>query len=197
MKLLSRKKVSADVGAAPVIVKPGGKNRPTPKRTEARSSRPVTPYLSGAGSSRKENAKIDRERRRGKLDEQRAAMKGTGDLAKMPARDARPEAGFVRELVDNRRNLVTLVLAAYALLFLNFLVKGNYLILTLMITIVFVAITDGFVLAFQVKRAVRREFPDSREKVRLYAVQRAVMPRRMRLPRPGVGTPGTSRRGRR
>ena len=199
---LARKKTEPEPELT-VIVKPGGKNRPTPKRTDARSSRPVTPYMNTTAGTRKENAKSDKERRRGALDAQRAAMKGNGDISKMPVRDARVEAAFVRELVDNRRNLVTLVLAAYALLFLNFIIKGNGLILSLILTVMFIAIVDAFVLAFTAKRSVGKAFPGSTAKVRIYAVQRAIMPRRMRLPRPGVGIPRdmprleTTRSGRR
>lgn len=187
-----RKKATAPDTTPAVEVRPGAKNKPTPKRSQAVAARPVTPYLEGTGRSggtRREVAKSDRDRRRGTLDAQRAAMKGQGDLSRMPTRDARPEAAFVRNYVDNRRNLVTLILLAYALLFLNFIIHGQFVIITLMLAIVFLAIVDAFVLGFTVKRMVRKEFPGTKEKVSLYAVQRATMPKRFRLPRVGVGIP--------
>ena len=188
-----RPRKKASVPAGPVVEeRTGAKNKPTPKRNEAVAARPVTPYLKGSGTrgsggSRRAAAKSDRDRRRGSLDAQRAAMKGQGDLSRLPARDARPEAAFVRNYVDNRRNLVTLILFAYALLFLNFIFHSQYVIITLMLAIVFLAIVDAFVLGFTVKRMVRKEFPGTKEKVSLYAVQRATMPRRFRLPRQGIG----------
>ncbi|HMA47058.1 MAG TPA: DUF3043 domain-containing protein, partial [Frankiaceae bacterium] len=45
---------------------------------------------------------------------------------------------------------------------------------------------DSVVLAVQVTRRVRERYPDSHVRVRAYAVQRALMPRRWRLPRPRV-----------
>lgn len=183
---------SAEAVEAAVEERAGAKNKATPKRSEALKARPVTPYLQGSGrsgGSRREVARGDKDRRRRSLDAQRLAMKGAGDLSKLPPRDARPEAAFARSYVDRRRNLVTLILLAYVLLFINFLVKGKFVVLTLLLAIVFLAIVDAFVLGFTVKRMVRKEFPGTKEKVSLYAVQRATLPRRFRLPRPGVGVP--------
>ena len=197
LKLPSRKKATVPDDRPVIEARPGAKNKATPKRSQAVAARPVTPYLEGSGRSggtRREVAKNQKDRRRGNLDAQRAAMKGQGDLAKLPARDARPEAAFVRAYVDKRRNLVTLILLAYALLFVNFLFHGRqYIVLTLMLAVVFLAIVDAFVLGFTVKRMVRKEFPGTKEKVSLYAVQRATMPRRFRLPRQGVGIPANRR----
>lgn len=191
LRLPSRKKANAAAARPTVEERPGAKNKATPKRSDAVAARPVTPYLEGSGSSggsRREVAKSDRNRRRGSLDAQRSAMKGKGDLARLPPRDARPEAGFVRDYVDNRRNLVTLILLAYVLLFLNIIVKGEYIIITLLLAIVFLAVVDAFVLGITVKTKVKKAFPGTTAKrLGIYAVQRATLPKRFRLPRQGVG----------
>ncbi|WP_242419851.1 DUF3043 domain-containing protein, partial [Frankia sp. CpI1-P] len=47
-------------------------------------------------------------------------------------------------------------------------------------------VVDSIVLSWQVSRKVAERYPDSRVRVRAYAAQRALLPRRWRLPRPRV-----------
>ncbi len=196
MALLSRKKPRAAPAEPVVLTKAGGKGRPTPTRSAARASRPVEPYLTlgkggkGGGKGRG-GAKAGRRR---EADSTRAALKGEGS-GPLPRRDAAPERGLTRQVVDGRRNLMTLVFVVYLLFFASSLVPGRVsaALFSLMLVLLLVVLADAFLLVRLVRRTVRAAYPDSTLSTGLYAVQRALLPRRFRLPRPGVGVPGPSR----
>ena len=190
MSLLPLKKRSApepvEVPEDERIDKPAGKNRPTPKRNEARAARGQvtrTPV-----STTKDSRANTRDERRIQAAEQRQAML-TGDIAKMPAYHRAPERVYARELVDNRRNIGPLFLPVAVLcLFLSqvrvpAIQLAGALALYLMMTIL---IIDSFLLGRYVNKRVAEKFPKSRVPVRMYSFQRSIMPKRWRMPR-GVG----------
>ena len=198
MALLSRKPAPQPDPEPVVLVKPGGKGKATPKRSEAIKARPVTPYMKPVvtGGTRKERAAAAREARKSSVGTQRAAMQGRGDVALLPARDRPVERGIARGVVDGRRNLTTFVFVVYVLFFAFGFTQGALAsaLFSLMIVFVLVVIGDGFLLARLVVRAVQEAHPGSTQKVRFYAFQRSLLPRRFRLPKPGVGVPATTSR---
>ncbi len=168
-----------------------GKGRPTPKRRDARGGRtgPVPP----PPTSRREASK----RLRAKQAEARAS--GTDSPRRQPTerqqkRDAGPVRALVRDVVDGRRNVATLVLPvvlAYLVAQLsrneavaNFAVRLYTLVLLLVIA-------DVIVATLVLRRSIKAEFPEetsTRGHV-LYGLLRSTTLRRFRLPRPRV-TPG-------
>lgn len=171
-------------GTAP----PHAKGRPTPTRAQARQARRSA---SRAPSDPKKGAGSRKEERRERLARERAAMR-SGDLRALPERERVPERVFVRDLVDARRSLVTLMLPLVVLyfigLFVPFLAVRVAAYYVLLIGFLLVA-GDTIVLTRYVRRRVEERFPGSRVPVRYYAWQRAAVLRRFRLPRPRV-TPG-------
>jgi hypothetical protein len=191
MSLLPLKKRSAP---APVdepvdepVDKPGGKNRPTPKRSEARAARgQVTRTPASPASTARDARTSTRQERRLQSAEQRQAML-TGDVAKMPAYHRAPERVYARELVDKRRNIGPLFLPVAVLcLFLSqvrvpAIQLAGAVALYIMMTIL---IVDAFLLGRYVNKRVAEKFPNSRVPVRMYSFQRSIMPKRWRMPRP-------------
>jgi len=194
MALLSRKKPAPEPEPAVVLTKgPGGKGRATPKRSAAIKARPVTPYMQPVvtGGTRKERSAALKQARRGAAGTQRAALKGQADASQLPARDRSPERGIARQVVDGRRNLTTFVFAVYVLFFLTGIARGalKQAIFSLMLVALLIVVGDGFLLRREVRRRVRAAHPDSTQKVGFYSFQRSLLPRRFRLPKPGVGVP--------
>jgi len=182
---LARRRTAAEPEPATVVPpKAGGKNRPTPKRSEAIAARPVTPYMKGTPKNRKEAAAAKRAARRSQAAEQRAAMRGEGDTARLPLRDRGPEKALARDVVDGRRNATALLFPSYLL----FVFAQVSPVVFLLVLALFVGIAlDAVVLVRKAQRAVDTAYPGSGVRVRFYAFQRSILPRRWRLPRPGVG----------
>ncbi len=189
-KLRRGKNTAPTAEAVEAATKPGGKNRPTPKRSEAIASRAGTPYLKGATAKTKRGrVKADRDSRRAQAVDRRAAME-RGDLP----RDRGPERALARDLVDSRRTILTLLVWVAGASFVLTLVKIPALsILGASGALAFfvVAIGEGFLLGRRVQKRVLADIPGATRPVRLYAIQRAVAPRKMRVPKPRVtvGTP--------
>jgi hypothetical protein len=166
-----------------VLEKPGGKNRPTPKRKEAQANRRKQSVLAG---DPKELRQRQRQERRAKTQQYRAAMM-SGDVDRLPPRERQPERVLVRDLVDNRRNFGPVFLAIFALYFVGGLIPVyaiTALVFLLMLVGMLVFIADSFLVARTARQAVEAKYPNSNVAVRMYAVQRALMPGRWRMPRP-------------
>ncbi|WP_431044828.1 DUF3043 domain-containing protein [Streptomyces sp. P1-3] len=162
------------------------KGRPTPKRSEAQSQRRS---LAKTPSNRKDAARRQREARRADLARQREALAG-GDERYLPLRDKGPVRRFARDFVDSRFVVAEFFLPlAVIILVLSMVQAGamqSYVLLLWMLVILLIVI-NSFVLAFQLKRALRKRFPDENLRGAVpYALMRTLQMRRLRLPKPQV-----------
>jgi hypothetical protein len=163
---------------------PAGKGRPTPKRSEARKRRRATTPV-----SRKEAAKLRRERLREQRFAQRQALR-SGDERNLPARDAGPARRLARDYVDSR---FTFGQVFFGMVFValgvtlapNRVVAGiaNLLLLILFGVVVWNSVVVG--------RHARQEVEDrygeqATAGITSYTAMRAMQPRRMRRPPPRV-----------
>jgi len=179
------------------------KGRPTPKRSEAARRRgPVAPApmttaearrrrktLAGPKLSREER-KVDKAERRERMAARRERMMA-GEEAYLLPRDQGPVRGYVRDIVDARRNMLGLFMpAALLLIFVMLAIPQVQLFISpAMLLLVAVMVIDGIWLARKVGNLVDLKFPgntESRWKLGLYAAGRASQLRRMRAPRPQV-----------
>ncbi len=221
MDLLGRKKAkeqtehtdaleagASDVPEEPAQTPAGGttppKGRPTPKRSEAARRRgPVPPAPMTAAEARRrrkemrtkmsrEERKADRIARRAEMTERRERMMA-GEEAYLLPRDRGPIRGFVRDVVDSRRNVLGLFMpAALGLIFVMLAVPSvqvQAFLSPAMLVLVLIMVIDGFIVGRKVNRLVDEKFPDNTEsgwRLGFYAASRASQIRRMRAPRPRV-----------
>jgi hypothetical protein len=169
-----------------------GKGRPTPKRSQARAARPKgsSSLSSGGRTGARGGARggSGRDARRRSTSQYRASMQST-DVSKLPAREQVPERVLARDFVDTRRNIGPLFLVAAGVYFLGVVVpsSGVRLITTVVMLAGMIAVVgDSLLLSVLVTRRVEQAYPGSRVRVRAYAAQRALLPRRWRLPKPRV-----------
>ncbi|MBF6485618.1 DUF3043 domain-containing protein [Nocardia otitidiscaviarum] len=183
-----------------------GKGRPTPKRRDAEGRRrgPVAPAPMTAKEARarrkanrgnKEQRKVAAAQRRAENADRRARMLAGEEQFLLP-RDRGPVKGYVRDVVDARRNLLGLFMPlALVLILTMFLspVLQAYVTLAMLVMMVFM-IAEGFVLGRIVNKRVRERFPDAEDSsfsLGWYAFVRASQLRKMRAPKPRV-QPGAS-----
>ena len=189
---LLRKKTSAPAEPEkPVIVKPGGKGRATPSRKEAEAARRNRPAArSGDAKQARQQA---RDERRQKSQAYREAML-SGDVSRLPPRERAPERVLARDIVDRRRNLGPVFLLLLILNFASSLASVQIRILfTYLLMLGLLAfVLDSVLLSRRVTNAVRERYPDSRTPVKVYSIQRALLPGRFRMPRPRVEVAGWS-----
>jgi hypothetical protein len=166
-----------------------GKGRPTPKRSEARAARAKSATAPQTSTDRKQA----REDRRRQSREYRAAM-ASGDVSRLPPRERAPERVLARDFVDSRINVGPFFLLVAAVYFVGSVFPGTYVRLAaiyLMLLGILAVVVDSLVLARQVTRRVAEKYPDSKVRVRAYAAQRALLPRRWRMPKPRVDRHGS------
>lgn len=97
MKL--RRTTTVEPPAPPVAAKPGGKGRPTPKRSQAQKRRAI----SAAPTDRKQAARRLREEAKAARQAQAAAL-ASGDERNYGPLHAGKERALVRDIVDSRRS---------------------------------------------------------------------------------------------
>jgi hypothetical protein len=187
MALLRKKTPPAAEPEKPVIVKPGGKGRATPTRKEAQAARRDRPATRGTSSSDPKQArKLAREERRQKSQSYREAML-SGDVSRLPPRERVPERVLARETVDKRRNFGPVFLLLLLLNFASSLIPSVALRIVftyvLFLGLIFFVI-DSVLLTRKVQSVVQARHPNSRVPVRMYSIQRAILPGRFRMPRP-------------
>jgi hypothetical protein len=171
------------------VTAPGvaGKGRPTPKRSEAQRSRrggPVPP----PPRTRKEAAQRARE-------EAKASRTKVRDGRTLLPRDAGPVRALVRDVVDARRSIGTLMLPlAFVLLLAQ--ASGNRRVFDIAILVWLVGIlalaTDLVLTARAVRRRLREQFPQE-TKTRghvAYGLLRTTVFRRWRIPAPTTSPGG-------
>ena len=180
------------------------KGRPTPKRRDAQGKRrgPVAPAPLTAKEARarrkatrgdKQDRKKASSERRAAAQDRRARMLAGEDKYLLP-RDQGPVRGYVRDIVDGRRNLVGLFMPMALLLILSmFVAPAMQTIVTLAMLVMMVfMMAEGVMLGRIVNNRVRERFPESADtgyKLGWYAFVRASQIRKMRAPKPKV-SPG-------
>ncbi|KAB2367622.1 DUF3043 domain-containing protein [Actinomadura montaniterrae] len=169
-----------------VTPKPGGKGRPTPKRSEAEKRRrqPIT-----APSTRKEAYKKVRERQADERQRARAGM-ARGDEKYLLKRDKGPVRRLARNYVDARRTVGSyLMYAMFAIVLLSLLPipAAKLLVLFAPPLLLVVVFGEGLMLSRGVKKLAAERHPDEDTKgVGMYAAMRAMQIRRLRMPGPQV-----------
>jgi hypothetical protein len=170
----------------PRVDKPGGKNRPTPRRSqqEARKRRPLVP------ADRKGAARASREAARAERVKARQAML-TGDDRHLPPRDKGPVRRFVRDIVDARHNAGEyFLIVAMVVVFLTFLVDPVVQLAAtgLLWLTVIACVVDGFLLSRSLRKRIVATFGRQALEPGIirYGVMRAFQIRRTRLPKPMV-----------
>ncbi|QLY33511.1 DUF3043 domain-containing protein [Nocardia huaxiensis] len=195
-------------GAATVAERPSstGKGKPTPKRRDAEARRrgPVAPAPTTAKEARarrkalrgsKEDRKAASARRKVEMNDRRARMLAGEEQFLLP-RDKGPVKGYVRDIVDARRNLLGLFMPLALVLIVSMILSpALQAIVTLgMLVMMLFMIIEGFVLGRIVNKRVRERFPETTDRpfsLGWYAFVRASQVRRMRAPKPRV-KPGDS-----
>ncbi|KUJ54531.1 hypothetical protein ACZ90_66110 [Streptomyces albus subsp. albus] len=162
------------------------KGRPTPKRSDAQSQRRS---LAQTPTNRKEASRRQREARRADLARQREAL-ANGDERYLPARDKGPIRRFARDFVDSRFVVAEFFLPmAVLILVLSMIQAGamqSYVLLLWMVVILLI-VMNSVIMAFQLKRQLRKRFPDENLRGAVpYALMRSLQMRRLRLPKPQV-----------
>lgn len=163
-----------------------GKGAPTPKRRDAEANRRRTMT---APKTRKEAARQMRERnaRERKMAEQEAAK---GNDKYLPARDRGPAKALTRDLVDSRRTISQyfMFLSIGIVLIATVPVpQVQMLIYYLWILMMAVVVFEGFITGRRAKRLVQERLPDeSTRGIAMYAAMRALMIRRLRMPKTRV-----------
>lgn len=174
-----------------------GKGRPTPTRAEARAARAAGAIKAKAVASRRARSAAARAARRATVEANRAAMRST-DPAKLPAAERAPEKVLARDVVDSQRRAGPLLMLALTLYivggFVRILAVQEVLILLVLLAF-FAMVVDSVVLTRQLRAQVRQAYPGSTVPVTFYAIRRALLPRRWRLPVPRVEAGRRSARG--
>lgn len=178
----------------PEVTKPGGKGRPTPKRSEAqkRNRQPIT-----APKDRKEAYRAVRGRQARDRAKAREGM-ARGDDKYMVKRDRGPVRRLARDYVDSRRTIASyfmFVMLAVVMISLLPYVWARLLGFFAIPVMLGVVIIEGFVISRKVSRMASEQFPDEdRSGAGFYAAMRSMQMRRLRMPAPQVkpGRPGTA-----
>jgi hypothetical protein len=136
--------------------KPGGKGRPTPKRSEAERTR----KKASVPRDRKEAMREARKKARAERETMRRALVA-GDEKALPPRDRGPVRRLVRDIVDSRRNVAELFLPmAFAVLILGTLSRTVQVLTYLLWLVMLVLVTaDTMVLRRRIRKLVGERHP--------------------------------------
>lgn len=195
MIVFRRRNQSAGSADAPTTTEPErpagkaytpGKGQPTPKRREAEANRrrAVT-----APKSRKEAARQMRERnaRERKMAEAEARK---GNDRYLPARDRGPAKALTRDVVDSRRTFSQYFMFFSIGIVLIAMVpdpRVQTLVYYFWVLMMVGVVLEGFLNGRRAKRLVVERLPgESTRGVAMYAAMRALMIRRLRMPKPRV-----------
>jgi hypothetical protein len=176
-----------------------GKGRPTPKRRDAEQRRrgPVAPpprttreAMRRARGNKEERKELAAKRREIRAKQRERMMEG--DEKYLMPRDRGPVKGYIRDLVDARRNLLGLFMPLAVLIFVALLVPDPRVqsFTTLMCLLMLIAmIFEGILSGRRLTKLVRAKYPN--EPIRglsigWYAFIRASQIRKLRVPKPRV-----------
>ena len=174
------------------VASPQGKGRPTPTRKEAEAARKAA--VTGVPSDPKAARKAARDADKQARYEARLALQ-SGDVRRLPARDAGPVKAWVRDAVDGRRSAGELFIpVAVAVLVLGFVrIQWVQVVLIWAWAVMLVGVVlDSLWLIWRLRRELPEQFPDpaARKGAISYAVLRSLQLRRLRLPPPKVRANG-------
>jgi hypothetical protein len=169
------------------------KGRPTPTRKEAEAARKAA--LTGVPSDPKEAKKAARDAQRQARYDQQNALR-SGDISKLPPRDAGAVRARVRDFVDSRISAGELFIPIAVVVLLLSLIRStavaNLVLALWSITLLAVAADTAF-LIWRLRRTLAAEFPDQdRSGAVTYGVMRSLQLRSLRLPKPRVRWNGQS-----
>jgi hypothetical protein len=113
-----------------------------------------------------------------------------GEERYLPPRDRGPVRGFLRDVVDARRNAGELLLPGLFLVLVLSLLpwyEARLLSSWLWLVLIVGVVVDSFVVVLKAKRRLRNRFPDAPMRgVSAYVLLRSMQLRRFRLPPPRV-----------
>ncbi|OLF08689.1 hypothetical protein BLA60_21975 [Actinophytocola xinjiangensis] len=176
-----------------------GKGRPTPRRRDAEQRRrgPVAPpprttreAMKRARGNKEERKQLSAKRREMRLEQRERMM--AGDEKYLMPRDRGPVKGYIRDLVDSKRNLLGLFMPLALVIFVALLFPNPQVqsLTTLFCLLMLVAmIIEGILMGRRITRLVRSRYP--KETVRglsvgWYSFIRASQIRKLRVPKPRV-----------
>ncbi|MGX7826932.1 DUF3043 domain-containing protein [Actinokineospora sp. 24-640] len=174
------------------------KSRATPKRREAERKRgPVAPppkttreAIRRSRGNKEERKALAAKRREQRVQQRERMM--AGDEKYLMPRDRGPVKGYIRDLVDSRRNLLGLFMPLAILVFVALLVPSlavqYYATLACLIMLV-AMIAEAVLNGRRIAKQVRAKFPKETGRgfgIGWYAFVRATQLRRMRVPKPRV-----------
>lgn len=166
----------------------------TPKRRESGSRRSPQP----PPANRREAYKRLREKERAARADRRQAIL-SGDEDSLPPRDRGPERRLVRDIVDSRRTVgpwffataIVVLGLTYAVAGLPLATRATVQAVTNLVWLLlaFATIIDSYLIARRIKRLVTERYPKTQQRMAglsFYGISRAIMVRRMRMPRPAI-----------
>ena len=175
---------SADVleGTSPV-----GKGRPTPKRSEAERERKER--VKGSSDPRQRS----RQQRTQRANERKQRSEGMmrGDERYLLPRDQGPRRRFIRDFIDGRFTASELFLPMAVVILLLGMFGSNQAeaaSMSIWMLMVIFIIVDSMIWTTQLRRLLRKRFPDEPRKRgdMAYAVMRGMLSRPLRTPKPQV-----------
>ncbi|MDO4251876.1 MAG: DUF3043 domain-containing protein [Rothia sp. (in: high G+C Gram-positive bacteria)] len=167
--------------------KPAGytapKGRPTPSRKEQEAARRQPLVPKDRKAAKEANRQAMREQR---LREQEALQ--SGDERYLPARDKGPQRRYVRDYIDARFNIgdymIFIILGVFV--FGLFSSSMQAISAVLMWVIILVWVLDTWFMWRRLKKKMTLAFGQLEPGLTMYAINRVLMIRRFRLPKPQV-----------
>lgn len=169
-----------------------GKGRPTPTRREAEAQRKQALRIPSDPKEAKRAARMRAAQER----EAARVARASGDERGLPARDAGPVRGFVRDFVDGRWTGGEFLLPLAIMVLLGGIIPSPEVQAWLSIFWMFMTLSimaDTTILLFRLERALQARWPDKadRKGASLYGLMRVIQLRRMRVPPPRVRRNGS------
>ena len=159
------------------------KGRPTPSRKEREAARKKPLVVTDRKAAKAAEREALREQR---AREQRALQ--TGDEKYMPLKDKGKQRRYIRDYVDARFNVGDyMLLILFVLLILGWVIPGAQLQFTFaMWALLLLFVLDLWFMWRGLKKKLLAKFGDIETGATMYACNRAMMIRRLRLPKPQV-----------
>ncbi|CAN5748988.1 hypothetical protein BH24ACT8_BH24ACT8_23680 [soil metagenome] len=191
VRVLSRKKTEPQAPAnatAQEPVRPGAKNRPTPKRRDQQAARrrPLVSDGKTGTPEQKAHQKAQQKAARGKARE--GMLRGEDRY--LGARDRGPMRRYLRDSVDGRWNIGEVLLPAMLIILAMSLINQPWAqigVFGVAYTLIVVGIADALLLWRRTRKKVVAEFGEEPGRgSAMYVVLRAFQMRMSRVPRPQV-----------